>query len=61
MARLDIDRYDAEGVYTRRDSAWFVLKTSDAKQDAEDMDYTAQCLIDFLTDANLDKLIAREA
>lgn len=61
MVRLDIDRYDAQSVYLRRDSAWFVLKTSDAKQVSVDLDYTAQALVDFLSDANLDKLIARES
>lgn len=61
MIRLDIDNYDADGAYLRRDSAWFVLKTSDAKQDSTAIDYTAQALVDFLSDANLLKLVAREA
>lgn len=61
MVRLDIARYDAEGIYLRTDSAWFVMKTTDAKQSSADIDLTAQALVDFLTDSNIDKLAAREA
>lgn len=50
MARLDIERFDAEGVYLRTDSAWLVLKTTGAVQNSAEMDLTAQALIDYLSD-----------
>lgn len=61
MARLDVAHYDATGKYLRTDSTWQVMKTTDSKQNSIELDYTAQALVDFLTDANIDKLIAREA
>lgn len=61
MIRIDIDNYDVDGVYERRDSVWFVMKTTDAVQNTAELDYAAQSLVDFLTDANVDKLLAREA
>jgi hypothetical protein len=62
LVRLDVEQYDsATGEYSHMSSAWCVIKTSDAPQVAADVDYTAQALVDFLTDANIDKVIARES
>nr|UJQ84876.1 MAG: hypothetical protein 2 [Leviviridae sp.] len=61
LARLDVDHYDASNVLLRTSSAWMVIKTFEGVQLATASDYAAQALVDFLTDGNIDKLIARES
>jgi major membrane immunogen (membrane-anchored lipoprotein) len=61
MMRLDADNYDVDGVYSGRDSAWFVMKTSDAKQDSTRIANLALALVAKLDSTNVDKLVAREA
>lgn len=61
LVRLDVDHYDASNVLLRTSSAWIVIKTFDGVQLATASDYTTQALIDFLTDGNIDKIIARES
>jgi hypothetical protein len=61
LCRLDVDYYDAENVLLRTSSAWTVIKTFDGVQLATASDNTTQALVDFLTDGNIDKLIARES
>lgn len=61
LVRLDVDQYDAGNVLLRTSSAWIVIKTFDGVQLATASDYTTQALIDFLTDGNIDKIIARES
>lgn len=61
FVRLDCDRYDTEGVHTRQDSAYFVIKTGTSKQNTVELTHIANALAGFLTSANIDKLVAREA
>lgn len=61
LVRLDVEHYDADGVLERTSSAWTVIKTFDGVQVAADSDYTAQALVDFLSDSNIDKIVARES
>lgn len=61
LARLDVEHYDADGVLLRTSSAWTVIRTDNGIQDATSSDNAAQCLVDFLTDANIDKLVGRQS
>jgi hypothetical protein len=61
MVRLDVDHYDASNVLLRTSSVWTVIKTFVGVQLATASDYAAQALVDFLTDGNIDKVIARES
>lgn len=60
MMRLDNDTYGADGTYIRRGSVWLVAKTFDKVQDTTTLAYTAKALTALLTNANVDKLLARE-
>jgi len=61
MMRIDADQYDVDGVYSRRDSAWFVIKTTDAKQDSVEITNLALALVAKLDSTVIGKLVAREA
>lgn len=61
LVRIDAERFDStSGEYLRTDSCWLVIKTADAAQNVTDMDLLVQMLVDFLSDANLDKVLAGE-
>jgi hypothetical protein len=60
MLRLDVDTYDASGVYVRRCSAWVVAKTFDNSQNSTDLGYALDALITALTTTNKAKLLGRE-
>lgn len=62
LARLNVEHYDAtSGAYLRTSSAWMVIKTFDAEQDADACQYTTEALVDWCTDANIALVIDRES
>lgn len=61
MVRLDVEQYDTDGAYLRTQSAWTVLKTWDQAQNATELDYAAQGLVDLMTDTFIGNIIARES
>lgn len=61
LIRLDADHHDVGGLYLRRCSAWFVVKTFDNTQASTDLGYLGKALAGLLTATNVDKLIARES
>lgn len=61
LVRLDVEHYDGSGVLLRTSSAWSVIKTFDGAQDVASSQYTAEALVDFLTDANVAKVVGRES
>lgn len=61
LVRLDIEHYDAEGVYQRTSSAWTVVKTFDGIQDSVECGYAADALVGLTTSAFLAKVLGRES
>lgn len=61
LVRLDVEHFDAEGILQRTSSAWTVIKTFDGKQDVNSSQYATEALVDFLSDANIAKLVGRES
>lgn len=61
LCRLDVEHYDADGVLTLTSSSWAVIKAFDGKQDTDAAQYTTEALVDFLTDANIGKLVGRQS
>jgi len=62
LVRLDVEHYDAEGVYIRTSSAWTVIKTFDGTQDSTASVNTVLALQDFTgVQANIEKVAARES
>jgi hypothetical protein len=62
LVRLDIEHYDADGVYESTSSAWTVLKTFDGIQDSTALLHTVAALQDFTAvPASIAKVIARES
>jgi len=58
--KLTIVDYDADGVAVNNRSVWTNLKTFIGRQSSE-ADKTWEALVDFMTDANIDKIVARES
>nr|APG77045.1 hypothetical protein [Beihai levi-like virus 8] len=62
LVRLNVEHYDAEGVYLRTSSAWTVIKTFDGVQNSTSCEHTVAALQDFTAvAANISKVIARES
>lgn len=62
MARVDIDHFDAtSGAFKRRASAWVAIRTDGAPQDSENSEDVTEALVDFLSDANITKLVGRQS
>jgi hypothetical protein len=62
LVRLDVEHYDAEGLYLRTTSAWTVIKTFDSAQVSASAEFTVAALQDFTAvAANISKIIARES
>lgn len=61
LARLDVEYYDANSVLLRTASAWSVIRTDNGIQDPSASNYAASALQDFLTDANIAKIVGRES
>lgn len=60
MVRLDVEVYDANGVLLRTASAWAVVRTDGGIQDSEESEDAAEAIVDFLSDANITKLVSRQ-
>jgi hypothetical protein len=58
--RLDIERFDADGIYLRTDSVWVVAKTTDGVQSTTDLDHLTDSLAAALDSTTVGKLLARE-
>jgi hypothetical protein len=61
LVRLDVEHFDVDGVLLRTSSAWSVIKTFTGKQDTNSSQYVSEALVDFMTDANITKVIGRES
>lgn len=62
LARVDIDFFDATTtLFKRRASAWCSIRTDGAPQDSENSEDVTEALVDFLTDANITKLVSRQS
>lgn len=62
LARVDIDFFDATtGAFKRRASAWCAIRTDGAPQDQENSEDVTEALVDFLSDANITKLVGRQS
>jgi hypothetical protein len=62
LARVDIDHFDSTtGLFKRRCSAWCAIRTDGTPQDAEMAEDVAESLVDFLSDANITKLVSRQS
>lgn len=60
LVRLDVEHITSDEV-VRKTSAWTVIRTDVGIQEATSADYTTQALVDFLSDATIDKVIGRES
>lgn len=62
LARVDIDHFNAtSGEFVRRASAWCAVRTDGAPQDTEMSEDVTESLVDFLSDANVTKLVGRQS
>jgi hypothetical protein len=61
LLRLDVEVYDANGVLLRTSSAWAVVRTDSGIQDQEESEDATEALVDFLSDANITKLVSRQS
>jgi hypothetical protein len=62
LCRVDIDHFDAtSGEFVRRSSAWASIRTDGAAQDTEKSEDVTEALVDFLSDANITKLVGRQS
>jgi hypothetical protein len=62
LARVDVDHFDGTtNAFVRRSSAWCSVRTDGATQDSENSEDVAEALVDFLTDANITKLVSRQS
>lgn len=61
LVRLNVEHYDAEGIYLRTSSAWTVIKTFDGIQDSAKSAECANALSAFLDSTIVGKLVARES
>lgn len=60
LVRLDVEVYDAAGVLLRTASAWTVIRTDNGIQDPEESEDAAEAVVDFLSDANITKIVGRQ-
>lgn len=62
LCRVDVDHFDAtSGAFVRRSSAWCAIRTDGSPQDTENSEDVAEALVDFLSDANITKLVGRQS
>lgn len=61
LVRLDVEHYDALGVYIRQSSAWTVIKTFDGVQDQSDSEEAVAALTGLTDSTFTSKLINRES
>lgn len=62
MARVDVAHFDGTtGAYIRTSSAWSVCRTDGLPQDQENSEDVWESIVDFLSDANITKLVTRQS
>jgi len=63
LFRLDVEKYDSAAPYAllRSASAWMAIRTDVATQDQEESEDTTECVVDFLSDANITKIVGRQS
>ena len=62
LVRCDVDHMDTTtGAFVRRASAWCSIRTDGAPQDSENSEDVTEALVDFLSDANITKVIGRQS
>jgi hypothetical protein len=62
LCRVDIDYFDATtGAFKRRASAWTSARTDGMPQNSENSEDVLEALVDFLSDANITKLVTRQS
>jgi hypothetical protein len=62
LVRFDYDELSATtGEIVRRTSAWVVVRTDIGGQDVEMSEDVAESLVDFLSDANITKVVGRQS
>lgn len=62
MVRVDVDHFDGTtGAFIRRSSSWAVNRTDGSTQDQENSEDVWESLVDFLSDANITKLVTRQS
>lgn len=60
LLRLDVEHYDANGVYLHTTSAWLNSLNPDSPQVTVDLTDTVNCLVAAATSGNVDKLMTRQ-
>lgn len=62
LVRLDVDHYDSTtGAFLRRTSAWLSARTDGLPQDNENSEDAVEAIVDFLSDANITKVVSRQS
>lgn len=63
LFRFDVDQYDTASPYAllRTTSAWVSIRTTVGYQTAAEALDTGELLVDFLSDANITKIVNRES
>lgn len=61
MVRLDVEHYDAQGIYLRTSSAWTVIKTFDSIQSSADSSDTYDGLTGLVNSTLAGRIIGRES
>lgn len=62
LVRLDVGHYDAtSGELIRTSSAWAVIRTDDGTQDQENSEDAMEAIVDFLSDANITKIVGKQS
>lgn len=62
LVRLDVEHYDGTTLaLLRTSSAWCVIRTDDGNQDQENSEDAAEALVDFLSDANITKIVGKQS
>lgn len=62
MVRLDVEHYDpTSGDLLRVASAWMAIRTDSGVQDQESSEDAAEAIVDFMTDANITKVVGKQS
>jgi hypothetical protein len=62
LCRVDVDHFDSTtGAFSHRSSAWTSIRTDGMPQNSENSEDVTEALVDFLSDANITKLVTRQS
>jgi hypothetical protein len=62
LVRVDVDHFDSTThEFVRRSSAWCAIRTDGTPQDSENSEDVTEALVDFLSDANITKVVGRQS